>query len=88
MYGDFLYDVAWFSFWSAWYRAWDGIDFAQEAKHHLQSIDLTVPDFEERLRCYELHIGLGGQAYCAFAGHWVDLEWTAQRTLAVARESK
>jgi len=87
MYGDFLYDVAWFSFWSPWYRAWDGIDFASEAWRHFESIGLTVPHFEERLRCYELHIGLSGQAYCAFAGHWDDLEWTAQRSLAVAQQT-
>jgi hygromycin-B 4-O-kinase len=86
-YGDFLYDVAWFSFWSAWYRAWNGIDFASEAKRHYESIGLVVPRMEERLRCYELHIGLSSQAYCAFAGHWDDLEWTAQRTLAVARRA-
>jgi hygromycin-B 4-O-kinase len=85
MYGDFLYDIAWFSFWSAWYRAWDGIDFAREAKRHFSSIGLAVPDFEERIRCYELHIGLSGQAYSASAGHWDDLEWTARRTLAAAR---
>jgi hygromycin-B 4-O-kinase len=83
-YGDFLYDLAWFSFWSAWYRAWDGIDFVREAKRHFESIGLVVPHLAERVRCYELHIGLSGQAYCAFAGHWDDLKWTAQRTAAVA----
>jgi hygromycin-B 4-O-kinase len=82
-YGDFLYDVAWFAFWSAWYRAWEGINFAAEARRHFDFIGTDVPNFEERLRCYQLHIGLSGQAYCAFAGHWDDLEWTARRTLAV-----
>jgi len=84
MYGDFLYDVAWLSFWAPWYRAWDGINFAEEAICHYERIGLAVPYFEERLRCYELHIGLSGQAYCAFAGHWDDLEWTARRTLEIA----
>jgi len=84
-YGDFLYDVAWFSFWSPWYQAWSGIDFKAEAFRHFASVGLSVSRFEERIRCCELHIGLSGQAYCAFAGHWDDLEWTAQRTLEVAR---
>ena len=84
-YGDFLYDVAWFTFWAPWYRAWDGIDFKLEALQHFESIGLSVPHFDERLQCCGLHIGLSGQAYCAFAGHWDDLEWTARRTLAVAR---
>lgn len=87
MYGDFLYDIAWLSFWAPWYRAWSGIDFAAEAAQHYESIGLAVPHFEARLCCYELHIGLSGQAYCAFAGHWDDLEWTAHRTLVVARQT-
>jgi len=82
-YGDFVYEVAWLAFWSAWYPAWRDIDFASEAQRHFAAIGLTVPDFAARLRCYELHIGLDGQAYCAFAGHWDDLAWTARRTLEV-----
>src|SRR5690606_29808327 len=34
MYGDFLYDLAWFCFWSPWFAAWDAIDFRQEAARH------------------------------------------------------
>lgn len=88
MYGDFLYDIAWFSFWSPWYPAWRDIDFVSEAARHYESIGLETPQLEERVRCYELHIGLSGQAYCAFAGHWADLDWTARRTLAVAEETR
>jgi hypothetical protein len=43
-----------------------------------------VPRFEERLRCCQIHIGLTGQAYMAYAGNWTDLHDTAQRTLNVA----
>ena len=32
MYGDFLYDLAWFEFWSPWYAAWRGIDFRQRGR--------------------------------------------------------
>ena len=28
---------------------------------------LSVPDFEERLRCCQIHIGLAGQAYLPYA---------------------
>jgi len=85
IYGDFLYDLAWLSFWSPWYPAWQNIDFAHEARSHYASIGLKVPNFAERLRCYELHIGLDGQAYSAFMGRWDELEATARRTLALAR---
>ena len=84
LYGDFLYDLAWLCFWQPWYPAWKGIDFQAEALHHYAAIGLEVPDFEERLRCCQIHIGLGSQAYQAYAGEWANLEGTARRTLDVA----
>ena len=85
MYGDFLYDLAWLCFWQPWYPAWQGIDFAAEARRHYAASGLDVPRFEERLCCCQIHIGLAGQAYQAYAGLWDDLEATARHTLAVAR---
>ena len=70
MYGDFLYDLAWFTYWAPWYPAWRAIDFAHEAKQHYAAIGLEVPHFAERLRCYELHIGLAAQAYNAYKERW------------------
>jgi len=84
MYGDLLYDLAWLCFWKPWYPAWQRIDFQAEAMRHYASIGLDVPHFEERLRCCQIHIGLAGQAYMAYAGNWADLEDTARRTLDVA----
>ena len=84
MYGDFLYDLAWLCFWQPWYPAWQRLDFREEATRHYAAIGLNVPDFEARLRCCQLHIGLAGQAYMAYAGNWTDLHDTAQRTLDVA----
>lgn len=85
LYGDFLYDLAWFSFWSPWYPAWQDIDFREEAVRHFAAIRLEVPHFAERFRCCQIHIGLDGQRYQALIGDWDHLERTAQRTLAVAR---
>lgn len=85
LYGDFLYDLAWFAFWAPWYPAWDGIDFAGEATRHYKAIGLDVPQFEERIRCYQIHIGLDGQSYSAFTQNWDQLAETAQRTLAISR---
>jgi hygromycin-B 4-O-kinase len=84
MYGDFLYDLAWLCFWQPWYPAWRRVDFRAEAMRHYASIGLDVPHFEERLRCCQIHIGLAGQAYQAYAGDWTDLQATAQHTLDVA----
>jgi hygromycin-B 4-O-kinase len=85
LYGDFLYDPAWFAFWSPWYPDWQGIDFQEEAARHFAAIGLEVPHFHERFRCCQIHIGLDGQRYQALVGDWDHLERTAQRTLEVAR---
>jgi hygromycin-B 4-O-kinase len=84
MYGDFLYDLAWFEFWSPWYPAWREIDFRLEAARHFSSIGLTVPRFEERLIGCQIHIGLAAQAYNAFKERWDALDETARRTIEVA----
>jgi hygromycin-B 4-O-kinase len=83
LYGDFLFDVAWLTFWQPWYPAWQGVDFREAARRHYAEIGLEVPDFDERMRCCELVIGLDGMAYQAFRSRWADLEATARRTLAV-----
>jgi hygromycin-B 4-O-kinase len=85
MYGDPVYDLAWITFWSAWYPAWRDVDFLGAAARHYASIGLEVPGFDARHQACELYIGLTGQAYQAFRGFWSELEWTAARTLEVAR---
>ncbi len=84
LYGDFLYDLAWLIFWQPWFPAWRGIDFQAAALRHYAAIGLDVPAFAARLRCCQIHIGLGGQAYRAYVGRWDDLPETAQRTLDLA----
>jgi aminoglycoside phosphotransferase (APT) family kinase protein len=85
LYGDFLYDVAWFTYYWPWRPAWKRIGFAVEAMRHYAKIGLDVPRFEERLRCYQIHIGLGDQSYNAYMGRWDLVEIAAKRTLAIAR---
>src|SRR5712691_7777632 len=84
LYGDFLFDIAWFLFWQPWYPAWRQIDFLEEAAQHYAAIGLDVPHFEVRLRCYEVVIGLDNQAYSAYKGRWEQLAAVAERTLAIA----
>lgn len=85
MYGDFLYDIAWFVYWAPWFPAWSAIDFREESLRHYDEIGLDVPWFEERLRCCQIHIGLDSLKYNAAMGRWEELAAVAQRTLAVAR---
>jgi hygromycin-B 4-O-kinase len=79
IYGDFLWDLAWFTFWQPWYTPWASVDIRGAALRHFSDIGLDVPKFEERMRCYELAIGLDGMAYQAFAGHTDNLAWTTRR---------
>ena len=81
MYGDFLYELAGLIVWSPWYPAMQNIDWAEEARKHYKKIGLEVPNFEERLRCYEISIGLNGMSYNAYKHNWKDLELTTKRTL-------
>jgi aminoglycoside phosphotransferase (APT) family kinase protein len=66
--GDFLYEVAWFTFWAPWHAGLAAIDFRSAILGHYRAAGLDVPRFDERLRCYELHVGLTHLAYCTFTG--------------------
>jgi hypothetical protein len=46
---------------------------------HYETTGLDVPGIDERLRCYELHIGLRHLAYCTYAGRDGSLREVAQR---------
>jgi hygromycin-B 4-O-kinase len=83
--GDFVYEVAWFTFWAPWFPGLAAIGFAAEARAHYARLGLAVPGFATRLRCYELHIGLRHLAYCAFVGpsRAADLAGVAHRTRQV-----
>ena len=82
MYGDFLYDLAWLTFWAPWHPELRELDLRGLALAHYRERGIEVPDFEARLRCCELHIGLSAQAYCAFSDREQDLRDAAQRAIA------
>ena len=77
--GDFLYDLAWLTFWAPWYEGLGAIDLRSEALRHYEEIGLDVPEFDARLHAYEVHIGLAGQAYQAFTEDWGEFDTTARR---------
>ena len=83
LYGDFLYDLAWLTFWAPWYPGLGALDLRAEALAHYDDIGMEVENFDARLRCYEVHIGLAHLAYHAFTQEWDHLEWTERRTLEV-----
>ncbi len=83
MYGDFLYDIAVLTFWSAWYPALDAIDIRTAAMIRFEAAGADLTNFDERLACYEVHIGLTSIAYQAYTGRFEELDWTAARVASV-----
>jgi hygromycin-B 4-O-kinase len=81
--GDFLYEVAWLTFWAPWYPALEALDFRQKLRDHYQRLGLVIKHFDERLTCYELQIGLEHIAYATFTGRDDDQRTIARRTLAL-----
>jgi hygromycin-B 4-O-kinase len=81
IYGDFVYELATFVFWSPWHAAIDRTDMATMALDHYGDMGLEVPNFEDRLRCGALHIGLQHLAYNAFLGDLDTLQLTDDRTV-------
>ena len=79
-YGDFLYEVAWFTFWSPWYPGLAATDMLSVVRTHYAESDLPVENFGARIRSYELHIGLHHLAYNTFVpGREEDLVKIASR---------
>lgn len=81
VYGDFLYDLAWISYWSSWYPAMKGIDWETIAETYYLSKGVLIPNFKERLLCYKIHIGLDAQSYNAFTERWDELTQNMERTM-------
>jgi len=77
-YGDFLYDVAWISFWE------DEIDYESHFKKHYDEIGLEVKNFNERLTCHKLHLGLGGIGFFALSNQKESYDWTKEKLLKLA----
>lgn len=78
-FGDFLYDIAWFTFWAPWHPGLDSVGFRAAVTRHYETAGLDVPGIDDRLRCYELHIGLTHLAYCTYAGRDDSRREVAQR---------
>ncbi len=83
--GDFVYEIAWFTFWSLWHPAIQTLNLRQAVPEYYRSIGLNVENFEQRLTCYELQIGLEHIAYCIFSNRPDDLVAVTQATEKVLK---
>jgi aminoglycoside phosphotransferase (APT) family kinase protein len=79
-YGDFLYDVAWLTFWAPWHPGLAANDIRGAVLDHYARTGVAAENFDERIRCYELHIGVHHLAYNTFVpGRATDLAKIASR---------
>ena len=85
LYGDLLYDIALLSYGAPWFPSMEGIDWVAEARRHFASIGLDVPNFEERLLCCQIHVGLEAQQWNVYMKNWDELAMHAKRTLELAK---
>ena len=80
--GDFLFDVAWCSFWSAWHPGVEAIDVWGRTAVDPELEGLLV-DAAPRHHCYELVIGANHLGWHAWTGDHDDLLRVAERTAAI-----
>lgn len=85
MYGDCLYDAAWLIYCRAQYTRWSAVDIRREFEQHWVPSGTAPSDLEERLLAYQIHIGLGAQAYNAYIGHLDDLAINTEQTMKLVR---
>ena len=79
LYGDHLYDLAWFEFWAPWHPQLDMHDLRSELERRWREVGYAPADKESRLMSCYLHIGLDHLAYNAHLGDWSTLAATAER---------
>lgn len=85
MSGDFLYEVAWFTFWSRFpvLAAFSSLDLGGVMRDHLSSARVETTDYDTRLDAYELHIALMHIAYNAFTNRLDAMREVTERTQAL-----
>ncbi len=75
-YGDFVYDIAWLDFWAP------GLGFDRRFAAYYATQRRPVPDYAERLRCYQYYIGLNALRFFAKSDQQPAYIGTRDRLLA------
>jgi hygromycin-B 4-O-kinase len=76
-YGDFLFDVAWLTFWPSPVR------YADMFRRFYAERGRAVLHYEERLRCYACYIGMDALRFFAHTGQREPYAWARDRALAL-----
>ncbi len=74
IYGDALYDVAWFLFYEPWYPEFIKVNLGQKLMAHFATETANNAHLNARLLCYQLHIALDSIIYNTAKGDWDALQ--------------
>lgn len=83
MWGDALYDLAWFRFWNPWYPQWKPLHLPDRLE---EEVGIEGDHARERMACYLLHIGIGHIRYNAFTENWKSLNEVVDATNSLLRK--
>lgn len=86
LYGDHLYELAWFEFWAPWTPNLDIPYLRAALEQRWQEIGYLPTNQAARLTACYLHIGLDHLAYNAHLADWSTLRATAEQMRALVRE--
>ena len=78
-YGDFVYDIAWLNLWSP------EVNFGELFRqfHHQQGV--SIPAYDERLRCYQCYISLDALRFFAKSNQPDAYQWARKRIFDLIR---
>ena len=88
LYGDYLYDLAMFTTWQFYYPAMSGIDFKGEARRYFEERGADLSHFDERLKCYQLHLFLDSMAYNSYKENWKNVEMVANQLTKILENNE
>ena len=83
LYGDALYDVAWFMFYEPWFPAFAAVQLGQKLMAHFKTATANTANLKERLLCYQLHIGLDSIIYNTAKTNWKAAQEVADYMLRI-----
>lgn len=88
LYGDYLYDLAMFTTWQFYYPAMAGIDFKGGARKYFEKRGADMSHFDERLKCYQLHLFLDSMAYNSYKENWKNMEMVANQLTKILNNNE
>ena len=86
IYGDHLYELAWFEFWAPWMPQLDIAYLREALAQRWREVGYAPHNQAARLATCYLHIGLDHLAYNAYTGDWETLKATARQMHLLVKE--